>query len=271
MEEIIDIGGNRFGLLTRAQGSARPECVVLFNAGLIHRSGPQRFHVDLARRLSASGYDVFRFDLPGVGDAAMDGATSPRLAAARVFDLLQSTIDARSFIVGGICSAADLGWRMAVADPRVVGLLLIDPLAVQGWWRRVGKLWMAMRSPLHEWPAKILRAFRRVQREQEEPEIVAGDYRDWPSEDEFRQQAKALLERGVRILALYTGGVAGYLLHPKQIEQTFGDMSGYDHLRVEFRPELDHVLYAAGDRRSVVDLIDGWLAPAGDGVVSHDA
>lgn len=264
MEEIIDIGDHGFGLLTPAQGDARPECVVLFNAGLIHRSGPQRFHVELARRLSACGYAVFRFDLPGVGDAAMDGALPARRAAARVFDLLQAKIGARAFIVGGICSAADLGWRMAVEDARVRGLLLIDPLAVQGGWQRVGKLWMAMRSPLREWPAKLLRAVRRVRRDADEPQIVAEDYRDWPSEVEFRRQAKALLARGVRILALYTGGVASYLLHPKQVEQTFGDMRGNANLHVAFRPELDHVLYAAADRRSVVELIEGWLAPVED-------
>src|SRR5690606_8079092 len=148
MEELLDIGmEGAFGILTRAQAPGRGVAVVLFNAGLIHRSGPLRFHVDLARRLAASGFDVLRFDLPGIGDAPMEGAGAPQVVATQAFDRLQAATGAQGVICGGICSAADLGWRMAILDERVRGLVLIDPMAVRGGWYRFGRIRMLMRRP----------------------------------------------------------------------------------------------------------------------------
>lgn len=261
MEEIIALDGDgAFGLLTRAQGARDGRVVVLFNAGLVHRVGPQRLHVDLARALAARGVDVFRFDLPGIGDARMDGAAVPREVASRVFDRLQAETGATGFIVGGICSAADLGWQVAAADARVRGLLLIDPMAVRGAWYRIGRLRMALRAPPWQWPANLLRRLRPAPRVDAVPEASVEDYRDWPAPEAFRVQAAALLERGTGVLALYTGGVADYLLHPGQIDDTFGPARRHPGLRVEFRPALDHIFYALRDRREVVRLVVDWVA-----------
>lgn len=268
MEEVIHIGDDgQFGLLTRAEGTPRGICVVLLNAGLIHRSGPQRLHVELARRLSASGYEAFRFDLPGIGDAAMASAQSPQQVLDRVFDLVLARTGASGLIVGGICSAADLGWRLALRDDRVRGLLLIDPMAVKGRWYGAGRLRLAMRSPLRQWPAKLLRRVRGGVGASSAAAAAASpaieDYRDWPAPDEFRRQAQELLARGVRILALYTGGVADYMLHARQIGETFGDACTHPALRARFDPSLDHILFAAGDRRRVVAEIAGWAEEIG--------
>jgi hypothetical protein len=264
MEEVIRIGDDgEFGILTRAKSAHRGICVVLFNAGVIHRSGPQRVHVELARRLSASGFDVFRFDLPGIGDAAMASDRSPHEVVERVFDLLMARTGSSGLVVGGICSAADMGWRVALEDERVRGLLLIDPMAVKGRWYRVGRVQLAMRSPLWQWPAKLLRRLRAghdmssAGAGANEPAIE--DYRDWPSPDEFRRQAGEMLARGVRILALYTGGVADYMLHARQIDETFGEHRAHPRLQVRFDPALDHILFAASDRRRVVEEIAGWV------------
>jgi alpha/beta superfamily hydrolase len=43
--------------------------IILSNAGLIHRIGPNRIYVKLARLLAEDGYCVLRFDLSGVGDS----------------------------------------------------------------------------------------------------------------------------------------------------------------------------------------------------------
>lgn len=258
MEEILHIGdGNGFGLLTRAQGDGNGLAVILFNAGLIHRSGPQRFHVELARRLASQGFDVFRFDLPGIGDAAMDGAALPQTLVSRVFDRLQAATGAHGFLVGGICSAADLGWRMGVADERVRGLLLVDPFAAKGRWYRMGRLRMALRSPLLSWPAKLLRRLRPGQGAATEVPATE-DFRDWPSAAEYRRQAGELLSRGVRILAVYTGGVPDYMTHPRQLDETYGALLRHPGLEAEFRPGVDHILFAVADRRSLVERIARW-------------
>ncbi len=255
MEDVLALAdGAGFGILTPALAPARGTAVVLFNAGLIHRPGPLRFHVDLARQLSQEGFDVFRFDLPGVGDASMGGDTLAM--ATRALDAVAARTGATAFLVGGICSAADLGWRMAGRDARVQGLLLIDPMVVRGAWYRIGRLQMLLRMPLRELAGKLLRRFGLRPRKAAAP--AAEDYRDWPTPPEFRSRLAEALDRGVRVLGFYTGGVTDYLLHPRQIDATFAGLRGHRGLRLEFHPELDHILFAASDRRRVVDAIVGW-------------
>ena len=43
--------------------------VIILNAGVLHRVGPHRLHVALARRLAARGLPALRIDLAGVGDS----------------------------------------------------------------------------------------------------------------------------------------------------------------------------------------------------------
>src|SRR5690606_33422878 len=43
--------------------------VVLLNAGVVHRVGPHRLNVSLARRLAGVGLTSWRVDLSGIGDS----------------------------------------------------------------------------------------------------------------------------------------------------------------------------------------------------------
>ena len=45
--------------------------IVIFNAGAVHRVGPNRMTVTLARRLAAMGLPSLRFDLEGLGDSVL--------------------------------------------------------------------------------------------------------------------------------------------------------------------------------------------------------
>ncbi|MBD9479898.1 hypothetical protein [Pseudoxanthomonas sp. PXM02] len=255
MDEVIALdGGRAFGLLTRAQGTPKGRAVVLFNAGLIHRMGPLRLHVHLARRLAAQGLDVVRFDMPRIGDAPAGTHADAESVVREVLDTVQAMTGARGFIVGGICSAADQGWRTALADTRVDGVLLLDGMAVQGTWFRAGQLkLMLARSPLR-WPGMLLRLLRP------KPDDAPGinDFRDWSTHGQFLEQAGQLLGRGVKILAFYTGGVSYYLLHPRQIDATFGRHRRDRRLEVEFWPQIDHILFSASDRARVIDRISTW-------------
>ncbi|HHO68021.1 MAG TPA: alpha/beta hydrolase, partial [Gammaproteobacteria bacterium] len=71
-ERVVTFGPERnlVGVLTQPD-QVRPDLPVLvfLNAGLLHRVGPYRMHVDLARQLAARGYASLRFDLSGRGDS----------------------------------------------------------------------------------------------------------------------------------------------------------------------------------------------------------
>jgi hypothetical protein len=54
-----------------ARQGRRLPAFLLLNAGLVHRVGPNRLHVKIARMLAAMGYVVCRFDFSGVGDSSV--------------------------------------------------------------------------------------------------------------------------------------------------------------------------------------------------------
>jgi len=231
---------------------------VPFNAGLIHRVGPFRLYVQLAQALAARGFDVFRFDLPRIGDAPPGSHATEEQVVREMLDSVQASTGAASFIVGGLCSAADLSWKVAIAEPRVDGLLLIDSMAVRNGWFRAGQLALLLRRPVYRWPSMFLRFFK--------PKPVDGpglaDFRDWPDHATFRSDLEKMLARGVKVLALYTGGVAHYLLHGRQLDATFGTSRRHPGLQVEYWPDVDHLMFAPPARRRVVERISAWLAGA---------
>jgi hypothetical protein len=254
-DEIVALdGGHGFGLLNRGSTLRGGTAVVLFNAGLIHRVGPFRVYVHLARRLAARGVHVLRFDLPRVGDGSGDARINGDGAVAAALDAVKRETGCRELVVGGICSAADLAWKTAVRDPRVTGVLLFDGFARRNAWFRFGQAMLALRRPVATWPSLLLKALRY----RPGTAIDVRNYRDWPEPDEFLREAEALLQRGTRILALYTGGIATYLLHRRQLDGTFGRMRGHRNLELRYWPAYDHILFSAVEREDVIRTIAEW-------------
>jgi pimeloyl-ACP methyl ester carboxylesterase len=105
--------------------------VILLNAGSVHRVGPNRLYVRMARELAAEGFVVLRFDFSGIGDS---GIRSDNLPFARssvaetqqAMDYLAAVRGIERFVLVGICSGAWVSLRTASIDPRVVGAVLIN-------------------------------------------------------------------------------------------------------------------------------------------------
>lgn len=257
MDEVLALdGGLAYGILTRATGPARGVTLVLLNAGLIHRPGPFRFHVHLARTLAADGYNVFRFDQPRIGDAGNGIHATTGALFKQVLDTLQASTGDTQFGIGGICSGADQAWRLALADSRVRSLLLIDGMTVHDIWFRVGQLRLMLSRGISQWPGMLKRFL--ASRSEDAPGVM--DFRDWSEPARFRAEAQALLQRGVRILGLYTGGVSYYLLHRRQLDATFGKWRRHPGMTLVFWPDVDHILFSTVHRERVIQRIRTWVA-----------
>ena len=64
-ESVIEFGNSNkiSGVLTTPSNkSTSNPCIILLNAGLLHKIGPYRLNVDLARNLSEKSFYSFRFD-----------------------------------------------------------------------------------------------------------------------------------------------------------------------------------------------------------------
>jgi hypothetical protein len=109
---------------------------LLFNAGLIHHIGPNRFYVKMARRMADMGIKALRFDFSGIGDSGprMDKlpADESMLDEARkAMDLLERQHGIKAFICIGLCAGAAAAARVSVVDPRVKKMILINPFLQQ--------------------------------------------------------------------------------------------------------------------------------------------
>ena len=103
--------------------------VIVVVGGPQYRVGSHRQFVLLSRYLATHGYPVLRFDHRGIGDS--EGATT--------FDALDSDISAaidelqrrlpgvREIVLWGLCDGASAAMMYAAKDPRVVGLVLLNP------------------------------------------------------------------------------------------------------------------------------------------------
>jgi alpha-beta hydrolase superfamily lysophospholipase len=113
-----------------------PVCAVLLNAGALRHIGPNRTWVELARRWAALGVTTVRLDLAGIGDA--DGDERELVSNAALY-ARRSTVDALGlldqlaqrgypdrFVLGGLCSGAYWSLHAALADPRVLGALMVN-------------------------------------------------------------------------------------------------------------------------------------------------
>ncbi len=248
--------------------------VLILNAGFIHRIGPNRLHVRLARRLSKLGFPVLRFDFSGIGDSPPSRTAIPfdRRAldeAREAMDFLQRTCGAQSFIPVGICSGADVGFAVAQADDRVIGAILINggvfgleipDKTLREAERRImaryyrSRLWdlkswarlMRGRSNLEAIRQMVVRFFRK----RSIALGVAG------SSDPDSSALHRLKDRGVEVLAVYSeGSIAWDILH---LSLGIDAITAFDNVRLEYVESCDHVFTPLWAQTRLLDLIAGW-------------
>ena len=258
---LMGKSGALFGILTRASAS-REVGVLILNAGLLHHVGPFRLHVLLARLLGERGFTTLRIDQSGKGESF----SRPDKAYADA--ILEDYDDALSIlrhhgvtriVLVGLCSGADDALQIAVARDSVVGLVMLDGYAPKGssylfhhYFRRIGKPGVWLRF-LGRWLST-----RRASAE-EPPVSLALGLRNWKSQPEMLADIRALLERGTRMMAVFTGGVEDYYNHPGQLSRCFPELAGSGRLQEDFFPDAEHVYVTVGQRERLLLRLGQWF------------
>ncbi len=226
--------------------------LVLLNVGIIHRMGPHRFNAKLARALAQEGLATLRMDLSGLGDSGAPPEALPfeQQAVADLqaaMDHFQRICDVDRFFIAGLCSGAYSGLAAALADPRVVGLWMLDgyayPTARARWNRYTQPL---RRAPLHtlgSWTRKLARraarAVRNLARRSTTHEV--WDFgRRAPPREAFGRDIQALVDRGVSVCLVYSGSMRGCFNYPQQLHDAFSGFGFIERVRCEYLPQADH-------------------------------
>jgi dienelactone hydrolase len=129
----------RFGEDGRLNGMVTHPCnekisragVILLNAGFLHKVGPNRIYVKIARKLSRENYTVLRFDFSGIGDSYSSLATQSHESRKNReikngIDFICSKYNLSKIVLIGFCSGADAALNYLGEDDRIIGTILIN-------------------------------------------------------------------------------------------------------------------------------------------------
>lgn len=213
-EEILRYGEQQrgYGILSQPEQVTDTPVLVIFNAGLLHRTEPYRLNVIVARTLAGMGIRTVRVDLAGKGDTPVREGLKNRESVAQDWIGIRQSIKDRfgadtKMILMGLCSGADNAIKLSVDDPDVVGLVLIDPESPIdssfGQRRIIRKL--SDPAFLFALPVKILKRLlsllKRPEGGSEEPPITL---RDPPRPEDLEASMRQLVQKNGRIFAVFT-------------------------------------------------------------------
>jgi len=264
-EELLQFGegGRLFGILTLPSmppRNARELPVFVFlSGGLLHRVGPYRLHVRLGRELAQMGFSSLRVDLAGMGDSPpRPGLTSRESVAAdfaEILGVLDSRLGRRPLVLAGLCTGADNAAHLALKEPRVIGMIMLDPISFPDRSIRARAVIVKYTNPANY----VAALKRRVKGLPKSVDPLA--LRDLPTREQLRTAFELIRERGGRVLSVFTRYALGYYNQPGQLGRVLS-VNGYQHFCTElYWPQVDHTYTLEIHRRRLMEVIKTW---AGD-------
>ncbi len=273
-EQALLLGERRslVSVIARPRGPSNAElpAMVILNTGIVHRVGHYRMYVTLSRMLAAGGRTIVRFDQSGLGDSGPRADRLSPLAAGladikEVLDALENSHGLSRFILIGLCSGADQAVLYGHTDPRVVGMIMMDPTIpptpryylyyilhrmrhLRNWIN-----FITGRSGLVRTASDHLLTGMSLQEKSRPPSLENLRFSPY-----LAQCYAATAARGLKILATFTALSARHA-YVRQILDAFPEVSAQGSLQLQYFPESDHVFSAPADRARLFRVIDSWL------------
>jgi pimeloyl-ACP methyl ester carboxylesterase len=285
------------GILTEPQhiDPSRP-AVILLNGGLVHRVGPHRLYVQLARALAQQGTLVLRFDMSGIGDSKVRADNLPFEKSTlddtrQAMDTLEDRYGVRTFYLMGHCAGAINSLRTAAEDPRVTSIVMLNPEGGARDWDeydrqrkeaqyyktyygktalRDASRWKKLLTGQADYRSIARNVFRTIILNQvatlrfklrNSTTPAAPD----PVGELLQSLLHSLIDRGTRVLFIYSEGSTGL----ERLESTMGrdlrERVAQGDIQLEILEGVDHNYTLHAARRRVIDLIGAWsLVPVAD-------
>jgi pimeloyl-ACP methyl ester carboxylesterase len=255
------------GIVTKAVSPASPNrpAIVILNTGIIHRVGHHRMFVTMSRALGAVGYTVLRFDFSGIGDSSprYDGLSLVDACMAEIreaLDWLERDGAASRMILIGLCSGADHAVLYGHTDPRIVGLVLMDPSippTLRYYVHYIGRRLRRLRSWFNVLSGRS-HTLRMLMRH------MLPIAQRYPLQNRVPRQTverhyRNSVDSGIEILAIFTEETTRQTYREQMIE-ALPNVSFGDRLTLEFFPGSDHTFALESDRSRLIQLILQWVS-----------
>jgi hypothetical protein len=231
--------------------------------------------VALARQLAAQGFWSLRLDLSGIGDSPASGhmGTFMESAVADVAEVMTAmqARGAERFVLFGLCSGADNGIAAALVDSRVCGLVLLDPHSYPTPRSRLRKIlrraerdgrratarWLAELA-LRQARARVTARLAQLRAEGGAASEPDSGGRRPPPFPKFRADLLQIVDRGVRVLAIYTGALGDRYNHPDQLFELIPALRG--RVDRQYFPTANHMFTERVAQAALIDTVAPWIA-----------
>lgn len=260
-----------FGILSSPlDGDRKTDAPIalIVNAGIVHRVGPFRLHVDMARQLAAAGFSTMRLDLSGLGDSAqrtgkIDGEARAQLDLQDAMDYLESKTGVSKFVIIGLCSGAFHAHQVSVKDQRIVGAVFMDGIVFRtlGYFIRhqLGRL-LRPRFWRNAIKRRVVGADNVADLGTSGPTLEEGEFfGEDLKRDSVVRDLQTLMERGVRMLFLYTDGYDD-ICGRTQFKEMYGLQPDEGQLQVEYYPKSEHTFRLIENRETACDRVSAWMS-----------
>jgi pimeloyl-ACP methyl ester carboxylesterase len=215
------------------------------------------------------GFSSLRVDLAGMGDSPPRPGLTNRQSIAADFAEILSILDLRlghlPIVLVGLCTGADNATSLALVEPRVIGLVLLDPIcypdhSLLGFKARMVIAKYTNPGRYARWVIRRLKAL--MQSGAAKPEVAKSvdplALRDLPTREQLRAAFELIRERGGRVLCVFTEYARGYYNRSGQLGRTLG-LPGYREFCTElFWPQTHHTYWLELHRRRLMEEIKLW-------------
>jgi len=256
------------GIPDEAVSHPHKPTILFLNAGLLHRVGPYRMSVDLARSLSSEGWLTMRFDLSGIGDSQFSREIAEYREIVKsdiraAMDFIRDRYKSNSFVLIGLCSGASNAQMVAFADERIVGAVMMDGFAFRTarFYGQVLKKYLAQPGTAFSTFKVILmdqcrRIFHGKGKSTRRPSMFANIM---PSRKTLAQEFRVMAEQRVAMLCIYSGGIPHYYKYAGQFFDMFRNVDFRGTLQLEYFPEADHTYTSVSERKKLIACIQQWI------------
>ncbi len=280
---VFECCGSRLvGVLHRAEhvvAQEHPIAVLNVVGGPQYRVGSHRQFVQIARRLAAHGYPVFRFDYRGMGDSEGESRTFESVAEdiACAMSVVRECLPDHSIVMMGLCDGASAVLMQPEIKTSVVGIALLNPwvrtassvaraytrhyyrariLSADFWSKVIGLNW-DIRGSVASFARNIRRAVRPVQREAS------------PSFVERMQRGLATLTRPVLIVLSERDLTAQEFQDATVSDPKWSALMRRPNVHLAHLVGADHTLSNSPSLDAFLVLLLDWLAAIREGGRVH--
>lgn len=284
IERAVQIGEQPALVSIVTEPAAKPRAgrpaFIMLNAGLIHRVGPNRLHVRLARTLAEAGFVSLRIDLSGRGDSDprrddLSFRASGVVETQAAMKYLEASRGIRRFVLFGICSGAATAGDVAYLDPRVAGAVIVEGPSfatrrfyVRYYAKRVLRLetWQNTLRGTNALGRRLRRLAGMPQAARPADSMIDAGAPPPPQPPALAQVLQEMADRGVELLGIFSGSTKQYN-YEGQLAEAFAGVDFRGRLEEAYFPDADHTFTRLMHQRQLTDRVLTWMARFADAAI----